>query len=128
MDLLDILKQSLSHEERLRKEAESKLLNCANENFHSLLIALSNILHDQSIETSMRKVACILMKNLISSMNEYKGKWSQLDLEIRNQIKGKIIANLSNSNNSIKGVSAMTLAGKLLKLIYERNLQDRFQK
>jgi hypothetical protein len=112
MDLLDILKQSLSHEERLRKEAESNLLNCANENFRSLLITLSNILHDQNIETSIRQVGCILMKNLISSMKEYKGKWSQLDLEIRNQIKGKIIANLSNSNNSIKGVSAITLAGK----------------
>lgn len=128
MDLLESLKHSLSHQDKLRKEAELYLLDCANKNFQLLLVNLCDILNDQNSETSIRQISGIFMKNLISNMIEYKGKWSQIDKEIRNQIKEKIYSNISNSNNTINKVSSLVLTGKNLIYFSHRNMYDRFQK
>jgi len=112
MDILEILNNSLSQEEKSRKAAELTLLNYANDNFQLLLLTLSDILKNEQAELSVRQISGILLKNLISNIIEYKGKWSLLDKEIKSQIKEKIISNLASTQNIIKKTSSMALAGK----------------
>jgi len=112
MEVLDILKKSLSHENVPRKEAESAIVILAHENFGFLLMSLTDILQNEQIEKPIRQLSSILFKNLITNNIEYKGRWSTLENQIKEQIKQKIIATLASPEIFIKKASALALAGK----------------
>ena len=76
--LTQILKNALSGNDTLRKEAESQITNLASQNIYQFLLNISSKISNENEEKSVRQISAILIKNIILK-NEFTQKWFNLN-------------------------------------------------
>ena len=107
--LTQILKNALSGNDTLRKEAESQITNIASENIYQFLLNISSKISNENEEKSVRQISAILIKDIILK-NEFTQKWLNLNDNEKNEIKNHILSSLASSDIDIRKAAGIAIA------------------
>ena len=110
--ITSILSNALSSVKSTREEAERSLEQLAINNFPGFLYNLGSELADESKDTKVRQMAATYMKNSIVYVERFREIWvSQIDPEIKEQIKMQVLATLASEHREIRSAAALVIAG-----------------
>ena len=107
--LTQILKNALSGNDTLRKEAESQITNLASQNIYQFLLNISSKISNENEEKSVRQISAILIKNIILK-NEFTQKWFNLNDNEKLEIKNHILSSLASSDIDIRKAAGIAIA------------------
>ena len=107
--LSQILRNALSGNDSLRKEAESQITRLASENLSEFLIKISSKISNEQEEKKVRQISSTLIKNIISK-NEYTQKYLNLDEKVKTQIKNHVLSSLASQDNDIRKAAGNAIA------------------
>ncbi len=112
MDLMQILKDALCHDEKVIKQSEMNINNLATQNFGGFLIQLAEILSNEGVEKGVRQISATIIKNMIVYNQLFLGRYSQLDQETKIQIKNRVLSTLASSEKEVRKAAALAVVGK----------------
>jgi len=112
MDLMQILKDALCHDEKVIKQSEMNINNFASQNLGGFLIELAEILSNEGVETGIRQISATIIKNMIVYNQLFLGRYSQLDQETKMQIKNRVLSTLASSEKEVRKAAALAVVGK----------------
>ena len=107
--LTQILKNALSGNDILRKEAESQITKLASDNLSQFLINISSKISNENEEKAVRQISALLIKNLILK-NEYKNTFLNLNTEEKSLIKNHVLSSLASSDIDIRKAASNAIA------------------
>ena len=124
MDLIQILKDALCHDEKVIKQSEMNINNLAAQNFGAFLIQLAEILSNEGVEKAIRQISATIIKNMIVYNQLFLGRYSQLDQETKMQIKNRVLSTLASSEKEVRKAAALAVVGK--NYIFNKLLEKTF--
>ena len=107
--LSQILRNALSGNDSLRKEAESQITRLASENLSEFLIKISSKISNEQEEKQVRQISATIIKNIISK-SEYTQKWLNLDEKDKIQIKNHVLSSLASKEIEIRKAAGNVIA------------------
>jgi len=116
MDLIQILRDALCHDEKIIKQSEMNINNLASQNFGNFLIQLAEILSNEGVEKGLRQISATIIKNMIAYNSLFSGRYSQLDPDSKIQIKNRVLSTLASSDKDVRKAAALAVVGKLNKI------------
>ncbi len=112
MSLSEILTECLSSTDQIRNSAEKKVDEIATQNFPYLMQECAVLLADESVQKESRQLCATLIKNMICFNGRHKGKWEQMDVSQKKNVKKYVLSCLASNNKDIRKAAGMTVAGK----------------
>lgn len=125
MDLMQILKDALCHDEKIIKQSEMNINNLASQNFGAFLIQLAEILSNEGVEKGIRQISATIIKNMIVYNQLFLGKYSQLDQETKIQIKNRVLSTLASSEKEVRKAAALAVVGNIYNLLNFNQIKFR---
>jgi hypothetical protein len=118
--LIQYLADAQSHDNEIRKTAESQLLNLKSTNPENYCMYLFNVLLDQSSEQKVRVLSAILLRSsFLSSQKHDKNLWTKLTPENREYIEKKTFELLSFENDKILLPHLANFLSEIIGSLYE---------
>ena len=108
-ELITQLSNGLSPNAELRKNAEIFIMNCANNNLIGFLTQLSSLISQDNIDLNPRKMAGMVIKNLLSR-DYYINIWNQTDDSSKGPIKDNLLATLASQHLDVRKSTATVVA------------------
>jgi len=115
MEITELLLNAQSTDYTVRSNAEHQLSSAESTNFGSFVQSLSSELCNESKPLTSRQLAGLLLKNSIDAKDRalksvYTQRWIQLDGAIKNELKPKLLKNLSSIHHEARHVTAQIVA------------------
>jgi importin subunit beta-1 len=131
-DLIPILTQSLSNNNKIRNNAERKLTQAKKSNLILYFTTLVLILANERYPKQSRQMAGILLKNELSVKDEeiqkeLTQKWLKLENNLRNKIKTQVGNVLRSNSYEIRKIASIMLS-KIKSIDLYNNMSTNFIK
>lgn len=115
-DISSILADGLSPDQNIRKSAEKRIETLASTNFGKFLLLCAEELCNESKFSKNRQLAATIIKNMIVGMQDFSGKWEQLPVLEKTNIKNCVLSTLASQEKEIRKAAALVVAGNILNL------------
>jgi importin subunit beta-1 len=113
-DFCNILTDGLSSDQKIRSAAEQRIKTLATNNFGMFLLLCADELTNESKNAKNRQLAATLIKNMILSMPEFVGKWEQLPVMEKTNVKARVLSTLASQDKDIRKAAALVVASNKL--------------
>ena len=111
MDLIPLLKDALSSDNKLIRESEIKINTIASQNFGEFLYLVAEVLANESEHKSVRQISATIIKNILNYNPIFNGKWLQLDQYTQTRIKDRVLSTLASTEKDVRKAAALTVVG-----------------
>lgn len=113
INILDVLNQVTQNDTEKIKEGEKLLQSLKETGFNSLLLNLSTVLSNDSVDTKLRQLTGVIFKNLISQNPNDAFRWVAMDPNLKFQIKNNILSCLASEIKLVRNSASTLIAGNI---------------
>jgi hypothetical protein len=119
-DLSKLLSLTLEANNENRALGQKSIEDWAGRNFGEFIYYCSLELSDDTKIIHNRKLAATLIKNMLTTMPNYVGQWEKLALDVKTDIKNRVLGTLASADSEARKAAALAVAG-IYKLEQPRN-------
>lgn len=97
----------------LIKQTEQTIAEELRNNYDLVIISLASILNSESINSSIRRLSALILKNNLFQLNSNDiqiNKWSAMNIEVRSQVKNLIVSTLGTNDFEIVKIASLCVS------------------
>lgn len=114
MNFTEILTRSRNPDDTIRNNAEVEIDRLATQDFPWLMMECAKVLQEEKDLKENRLLCATIIKNMILFSENHRGKWEQINPDVKLEIKRCVLASLASNVKEVRKGAGITIAGKLI--------------
>jgi hypothetical protein len=113
INLTQLLSNYSTGNNMLIKQTDKTIAEEFHNNYDVIIVALANIVNDENTNSSLRRLAALILKNNLSQINKNNvkvNKWISLNTELRNQVRNLILSTLGTFDFEIVKIVSLCVS------------------